>query len=199
MAVSGAGCETLMGRGFLKFRRPDGIRGGAHIGNARQACLHLADVFLQQFLRNGGAHAEDQFLAFFLCLNRFRRELGDIGNEGDFGGNGVLRRGIQHEADIRADLQASGFGCRQEEGHVNVFQIDKADDAATGSQHFAGFGHAILDPPVAWRFQRAIGNLCLYEFNGSLRRVDGSFRIHHLRAGGIDAGFRCGKACPGDG
>lgn len=82
---------------------------------------------------------------------------------------------------------------RQEERHVDVAEIDKIENAATGGKHLSGLGDAILHAAVARRFQRRIGDVSLDALNIRLCGINRRFRVDDLRPGGVDGGIRGGK------
>src|ERR1700682_4364727 len=92
-----------------KLRRPFGVRIEPDEGPAGKARLDLLDVSSQQLRRNMRPDAEHKLLTLLLRLHRLGRELRDVCDETGRGGNDILGRGIEHDADIRADRDTPGL------------------------------------------------------------------------------------------
>jgi hypothetical protein len=92
-------------------------------------------------------HSEHQLGAFVRGLHRLRGELGVGGDKADFCRNNVVGDGIEDNASLVADRQFARIGRRQEEGHINVGQVEDCDDRRTGGDDLAGSRKLILHAP----------------------------------------------------
>ncbi|MDT4886978.1 hypothetical protein FQZ97_1233890 [compost metagenome] len=92
----------------------------------------MLNIFLKQILRDLCFDAEHELLTLFFRFNRFRRELRHIGHEADRGRDHILRCRIEHDARICPNSYATSLRSRQEEGHIDIADIDQIKHATTG-------------------------------------------------------------------
>ena len=159
----------------------------SHAGEPR---FDLLDIFPEEIRRNVCLDPKHQLQPLLLGLDRLGRELRDVGDKAGLGGNHELGCGIEHETNLGSDRHASRLRGRQEEGHVDVAEIDEVENPAAGGQHLAGLRDAVLHAAIARRFQRAVVDVGGDTFNGGLGRSDGCSGIDDQCLGGADRSFR---------
>ena len=96
-----------------------------------------------------------------------------------------------HEASMawQAKLHAAGLGRGQEEGHIDIGQIDHVEQLAAGGQHLAGLRHAVLHAAVAGGAQQAVVDVGLQAGDAGGGRLDGRLRLDHLGTPGLNGGL----------
>ena len=90
-------------------------------------------------------HAEHEFFAFDSGLDGFRRELRHAGDVGDGGGDRDVVHGVEHDAGVRAERDLAGGFLGDEEGQVDVGEVDEVEHTTARVEDFADFGDAVLD------------------------------------------------------
>ena len=120
--------------------------------------------------------AERQLLPLLGRLHRLGRELGDVGNEGHLGRDDELRRGIKDQPHLGPQLDPAGPVRGQEEGHVDVVEINHVQHLPARGQHLAGLGDTILHATGARRLQCTIVDVRLDSFDRRLGGFDSRFR-----------------------
>src|SRR5208337_2703063 len=83
-------------------------------------------------------------------------ELRDVGDVSHGGGKNIIGKGVEHDARLGANGHITGLLGRQVEGHVNVVQVHKIEDAPAGRQNFPYLRDLILDPAVPWRLEARV-------------------------------------------
>ncbi len=143
------GCRCSLRQLDLKLRRPRSGRIELDVGHAGHAGLDLFEMLFQQFGIDPCTHAEHQLQAFALGLHRFRRELGDAGDETGLGRDHIVRQrrrtrgGCRCRARLCPRLRWAGRRSYRRRTRSTMLSTRPA-----GIQHFAGFGNTILHAPV---------------------------------------------------
>lgn len=89
---------------------------------------------------------------------------------------------------------------RQEEGHVDVAEVDQVQHPAAGREDLSRRRDAVLDPAVARREEGAAIHVGLDALDRGVGLVDRRGRVHDLRLGRPDRGVRGGdlRLCRAD-
>ena len=184
------GCQRLAGGIPLdcRFAGHGCVAVPAHVAHARQAHLHQRLPLAQAVLVELQLHAERQVMALLGGLDGLGGELRDRGNEGDVGADRIVRRGVEHDARLRAQRDFPGHRLGQIDVHVDVAEIVHRVDAAASGKHFAWLREPGLDPRTDRRDERGVVDLRLQPIRRGLCGVDRRRGLHHLHLGAIELG-----------
>ena len=140
---------------------------------------------------------EHELLALAFGFDCLGRELGDVGNERDLGRDHEVGRGIEHDANVCAHRHPPRHRFGQEEGHVDVAEIDEVEHAAAAGDDLTGLSDAILNASSSWCAQIAVTDVGIDPFDRRLHRIDIGARANDLAARRTDRGIDGGKLGPG--
>ena len=131
-----------------------------------------------------------QLLPLLGRLHRLGRELGDVRDKGHLGRDDELRRGIKHEPRLGPLLDPAGPVRGQEEGHVDVVEIDHVEHFTARGKHLAGLCDTVLHATGTRRLQCAVVDIRLDAFDCRLGGYDIRVRGDDCRFGRSDRGIR---------
>ena len=165
----------------LHILRPVSCWIEADPGHARQPCLDLLQMLKEQVFRYLGPYTKHEFLPFALGFNGLGRELGRTGHEGNSCRNDILRGCIKNDPDFGPETDPARSLFRQKECHVYVRQIDHVENGAAIADDFPGLSYLELNPPIPWRNQLGIFDICRYAGNGGIGGCHGGLGSQDLR------------------
>ena len=137
----------------------------------------MFDPLGHQFHRDRDLDPKDQLLSLGEGLDLFRRKLRFGGYEADDGGNGIVGQDVQHDPCLGAEGKKSGFGGRQENLHVDIFQAEERQDRAPRRNDLARFGKPIQHTARSGGRQLTV--------------VDLALNASDFSVGCRDCGFQC--------
>ena len=146
-------------------------------------------MLLQQLRRDAGLHAEHQLQAFIAGFYRLWRKLRDAGDKADMSRHHQARGRVEHDACFATQCQQACLLGRQEEGHIDIGEVNHIQHPTAGGQHFARFGDAILNAAVAWRFEFTIVNIGKDAPFGCLSGINAGLGLNNAGTGGFNCRF----------
>ncbi len=156
----GSGCAWCGGvcgdQALLHPVRPHGGIVRLHVADAAHTGLDVLDEMHHEFVGHLDLHAEHQLLALALRLDLLRGELGLRRHEADTRRGGGVRSIVEGDSRLRTNLERCRLFGRQEDLHVDVFQVHECQRLAAGSENLARFREAIQHAAVYSRDQRRI-------------------------------------------
>ena len=139
-----------------------------------------------QLLGHLDLDAEHQLLALAARLDLLGRELRLRRHEAHVSGDRAVGLVVDGDPRLGADLHAGGLLRREEDLHVDVFQVHQRQRLSAGSEHLAGFGQAIEHSAADGRLERRIVDARLDRRRVRLRDLD-------LLLGGLQPRLRFGE------
>ena len=97
---------------------------------------------------------------------------------------------VKNDAGLGPHLDAAGPFGGQEEGHVDIAEIDHVQHLAARVEHLAGLGDAKLHAAIARAPQGAVVDIRLNSFDCRLGGDDLGFRLDDVRLGSGDGRVR---------
>ena len=152
----------------LQMRRPWPGRIQPYIGHAGQAGLDLCDMFLS-------SSGEIWALTRNISFSRSLAVSTVLGVNWATSATKDTWAGITYcgaaSSTSRTSVPSGDLAGRrggQEEGHVDIAQVNQVQHPAAGGDHLAGLGDAVLHPAVAGRLEGAVFDIGLNAFDVGL-------------------------------